>query len=92
MEVAVEVAVAVADAIADTARSRPTVSASNDTVLPSVALHVASTIHPFPDPTHVSPPFQYAVHELFPTHADVSRLTPFVHDPDTGHVVEDAQM
>ena len=74
------------------ARSRPNVSESNDTTLLAVALHVASMIHPLPEPTQVSPPFQYDVHEPLPTHADVSKLTPFVHVPDTGHAVEDAQM
>ncbi len=65
---------------------------SKDTTLLAVALHVASTTQPFPEPGQVSPPIQNAVQEFLFKQAEVSKLTPFVHDPDAGQTVEESQM
>ena len=67
------------------------ITESEATMLLAVALHVASTNQPFV-PEQVSAPVQYAVHEFLLTQDEVSVLTAFVHDPDTGQTVEDTQV
>jgi hypothetical protein len=67
-----------------------TAAACANVTLPPVALHVALIVQPFPEPKHVSPPAQYAVHEVFPTHRGVSKLTPLVQPALAGQALLDA--
>ena len=71
--------------------SAVTATFSADVTLLAVALQTALMDQLLPEPVHVSPPVQYAVHELLPTHCAVIRSMPFVQPALAGQTAEDAQ-
>ena len=60
--------VAKVDTLSSVVLSAVMVRFSADVTLLAVALQTAVMTQPLSEPTHVSPPVQYAVHELLPTH------------------------